>query len=434
MLAQPRTIAQPLQPRCLRVAYGQEFGGLNKNMATDEGLRKLAAILAADVAGYSRLMADDERATVRTLTQYREVFAEHVAAHRGRIVDTAGDSVLATFDSVVEAVEAAVEIQRALGECNEALDEHRRMHFRIGVNLGDIIHRDDGTIYGDGVNAAARLEALAAPGRVMLSGSAHEQVEGKLDVGLADAGSHEVKNIVKPVRAWRVVLGGDEVVTDLPTKPRGRLFAAAAIAILVAAGFSAWWLIREASPTMMTASGRPTADPVLAMPTGPTIAVLPFDNLGGDPEQDYFADGLTEDIITALSRFGELRVIARNSTFQYQGQATDIREVGSALGADYVLEGSVRRADDALRIAAQLLDVRDGAHIWSEQFDRDLTADAIFAIQDTITVEVPSAISGYNGAIATQRLAEATGNRTEDLAAYECVLLVYVNYDPFLSG
>ena len=153
-------------------------------------------------------MADDERATVRTLTQYREVFAEHVAAHRGRIVDTAGDSVLATFDSVVEAVEAAVEIQRALGEHNEALDEHRQMHFRIGVNLGDTIHRDDGTIYGDGVNVAARLEALAAPGGVMLSGSANEQVEGKLDVGLADAGSHEVKNIAKPVRAWRVVLDG----------------------------------------------------------------------------------------------------------------------------------------------------------------------------------------------------------------------------------
>ena len=392
-------------------------------MAADEGLRKLTAILAADVAGYSRLMADDERATVRTLTEYREIFSEHVTGHQGRIVDTAGDSVLATFDSVVEAVEAAVEIQRALGVRNEALDEHRRMHFRIGVNLGDIIIRDDGTIYGDGVNVAARLEALAAPGGVMLSEDAYRQVRSKMAVGFKDAGAHDVKNIAEPVRAYRVLLDGAqaETVADTgeasktPRRPKLVAGLAAGLAILI--GLATWGLtVRIDAPQMVKADGTPTDDPLLAMPTGPTVAVLPFDNLGNDAEQDYFAIGLTEDIVSALSRFGELRVTE-----------------GAATSADYALEGSVRRAGDALRVAARLKDMRDGTQMWSEQFDRDLSAGAVFDIQDTITVAVATAIGGYNGAIARQRLAEATGQRTEDLAAYECVLLVYVNYDRVLS-
>jgi adenylate cyclase len=260
-------------------------------MAADQGLRKVASILAADVAGYSRLMADDERATVRTLTEYREVFSERVEAHQGRVVDTAGDSVLATFDSVVEAVEAAVEIQRDLANRNAALHGHRKMHFRIGVNIGDIIIRDDGTIYGDGVNVAARLESLAEPGGIMLADVARQMVKGKLEVGLADAGEHEVKNIAEPVRAYRVLLDGVELVSSANTEAhaknlrRPKVIAGLVAVLAVVIGIAAWGVtVHVEVPQMVMADGTPTDDPVLAVPTGPTIAVLPFENIGGaDP-------------------------------------------------------------------------------------------------------------------------------------------------------
>jgi adenylate cyclase len=407
-------------------------------MSSEEGQRKLAAILAADAAGYSRLMAEDDRATVAALKQARAVFRERIDAHGGRLVDTAGDSVLAEFRSDVEAVQCAVEVQEKLAEINAPIPEGRRMLFRIGVNTGDVIEEADGTLYGDGVNVAARLEGLAEPGSINISARVHDDVEGKVDVGFVDIGEHEVKNIARPVRAYRVVAAGEAMPAPAKSRARFLPWRTAAVATVVILAVVLWQTLGTQisdpeSQQMITAGGVPTDDPVLAMPTGRSIAVLPFDNLGGDPEQDYFADGLTEDIITALSRFGEIRVIARNSTFQYQGQAIDVREVGTALGADYVLEGSVRRADDALRVAAQLLEARNGTHIWSQQFDLDLTAGAVFAIQDTITVEVASAIGGYNGAIARQRVAEASGQRTEDLTAYDCILLVYVNYDRVLS-
>ena len=254
-------------------------------MAADEGSRKLTAILAADVAGYSRLMVDDERATVRTLTEYRTIFTEKVEAHEGRIVDTTGDSVMATFESVVEAVEAAVDVQRDLAERNETLSGHRKMHFRIGVNLGDIIVRNDGTIYGDGVNVAARLEGLAEPGGVMIGDFARLGVEGKLGVGLEDAGEHEVKNIEKPVRAWRVLVDGAEASSaklGSPSKPlrRPKVIASLAAALAVVIGLAVWGVtVRVVVPQMVTADGTPTDDPMLAMPSGPAIAVLPFDNL-----------------------------------------------------------------------------------------------------------------------------------------------------------
>jgi adenylate cyclase len=385
--------------------------------------RKLVTILAADVAGYSRLMADDEVATMQTLTTYREIFSERVTDHKGRVVDTAGDSVLATFDSVVEAVQAAVDIQRDLATANETLAGHRKMHFRIGVNLGDIIVRDDGTVYGDGVNVAARLEALAEPGGVMVADFARQAVKGKLDVGLEDAGEHNVKNIAEPVRAWRVLVDGAEALTAPKIGSasnklrRPKVIAAFAVGLAVLVGLAVWGItIRFETPRMVMADGTPTDDPALAMPTGPTISVLPFDNLGGDAEQDYFAIGLSEDIVTALSRFGDLRVLE-----------------GADASADYALEGSVRRQGNALRVTAQLKDMRDGSQVWSEQFDRDLSADAVFAIQDTITVSLATAIAGYNGAIARQILGEATGGRTDDLAAYECVLLVYVKHDAAFS-
>ena len=249
-----------------------------------EAKRTLAAILAADVAGYSRLMGDAERATMEPLNASRDIFRKHTADRDGRVVDTAGDSVLAVFASVVEAVQCAVQVQGELGERNADLPEDRRMYFRIGINLGDVFEQDDGTIYGDGANVAARLESLAEPGGICLSGSAHEQVEGKTELNFEDLGVHEVKNIARPVHAYRI--GGD-----------------------MSAG--------HAEPAKS-----------LWLPDKPSIAVLPFDNLSGDAEQEYFADGVAEDIITGLSKIRWLFVIARNSSFTYKGQTFDVKRVG----------------------------------------------------------------------------------------------------------
>jgi adenylate cyclase len=335
-----------------------------------EAKRRLAAILAADVAGYSRLMGDDERATVAALNECREIFRTHVSDHDGRVVDTAGDSVLATFDSVVEAVQCASEVQTALGERNQGLPEDRRMAFRIGVNLGDVIEQDDGTIYGDGVNVAARLESLAEPGGICLSGSAHEQVEGRTDTGFEDIGEHEVKNIARPVRAYRIVVDG------------------------------------QAEPTQPTQS--------LPLSDKPSIAVLPFDNLSGDPEQEYFVDGIAEDLITAFSRMRWLSVTARNSTFSYKGQSPDVRQVGRELGVRYVLEGSVRKGGNRVRISAQLIDAGDGNHIWAQRYDREL-AD-IFDVQDEITLTIAGAIEPELAQIERER---ARRKPAENLDAWD---------------
>ncbi len=341
-----------------------------------EAKRRLAAILSADVAGYSRLMGDDERATMDTLTAYRRVFRKHISDHDGRVVDTAGDSVLAVFNSVVEATQCSVDVQSELEGCNADLPEDRQMQFRIGVNLGDVFEQDDGTIYGDGVNVAARLEGLAKPGGICLSGSAHEQVEGKIDLGFEDIGKHEVKNIARPLRAYRVV-------AQTPSEPE---------------------------------------DPILSLPTGPSIAVLPFDNLSGDPEQGYFADGIAEEIITALTQFRDLFVIARNSSFQYKGRSVDVRAIGEELGVQYVLEGSVRRAADTIRVTAQLTETETGAHLWADTFDRDLTAGDIFALQDEITENVVGTIAEPYGVITRAGLKHTKHRSTESLGAYECVL------------
>ena len=303
--------------------------------------QRLAAILAADVAGYSRLMEIDAEATVAALEACRAVFRDHVESCGGRIVDTAGDSVLAVFVSAIGAVEAARAIQDALGERNAALAEDRRMRFRIGVNLGDIIEKPDGSVYGSGVNVAARLEGLAAPGGICLSANAYEQVEGRLDVAFEDIGEHQVKNIARPVRAYKIG-------SDAP------------------------------------------APPALAPAERPSIAVLAFENLSGDAEQEYFADGIAEDLITELSRLRWLLVTARNSSFSYKGQSPDIRDVGRDLGVRYVVEGSVRRGGGRLRITAQLIDAGTGNHIWAERYDRELTD--IFALQDEITETLVGAL------------------------------------------
>jgi adenylate cyclase len=380
-----------------------------------ETKRKLAAILAADVAGYSRLMGADEEGTVAALDACRVIFKRAIESHDGRVVDTAGDSVLATFDSVVEAVRCSVEIQEALAERCADMADDRRMRFRIGVNLGDVIAKGDGTIYGDGVNVAARLESLAEPGGIMISESARMQVRTLIDVGIADAGVHEVKNIAESVHAYRVVLDESAPKPQKPRKvPRAMIATTAAVALVIAI-----------VAALVFQLGNEPEDPVLAVPSGPSIAVLPFDNLSGNPQQDYFADGMTEDIITGLSRFRDLLVIARNSTFQYKGQAVDVREIGRELGVRFVLEGSIRREADSIRVTAQLLDATSGGHVWAETFDRKLSAGSVFAIQDEVSENVVAQIADAYGAINELRRSEARSEPPGTLGAYECVLLTY---------
>jgi adenylate cyclase len=303
--------------------------------------RKLAAILSADVKGYSRLMEEDELATVRTLEAYREMLAEIIRNYGGRVVDSPGDNVLAEFASVVDAAECAVEIQKELKEKNEDLPENRRMLFRIGINLGDVIEEGE-RIYGDGVNIAARIEGLAAGGGICISGTVFDQVEGKLNLEFGYLGEQTVKNIKKPVRVYRLRM--ESTVSGV--------------------GMS-----RE-----------------LPLPDKPSIAVLPFVNMSGDPEQEFFSDGMAEEIITALSKIAKLFVIARNSSFVYKGQAVNVQQVSRELGVKYVLEGSVRKSGNRVRITAQLIDAMTGNHLWAERYDRDLKD--IFALQDEITMKI----------------------------------------------
>jgi adenylate cyclase len=345
--------------------------------------QKLAAILAADVAGYTRLMAGDEPATIVTITEYRSVFRRHIEANSGRVVDMAGDSVLAIFTSAAGAVKAAVEVQIELAKRNEALGENRRMLFRVGVNLGDIREADDGTVYGDGVNVAARLEGLAEPGGIMISEDAHRQVRRNPELAFADVGLHEVKNIAEPVRAYRLLEPG--AVPQRASRRRAALLSALAGAVLVFAGIATWQYMQ--APAVETASVERMAFP---LPEEPSIAVLPFDNLSASDEHNFIADGLSENIISALSQTRGMLVIARNSTFTYKGTAVKVQEVAEALGVRYVLEGSIQVVGERLRATAQLVDALSGNHLWSERYDR--AVDDVFAVQDDITLNVVTAL------------------------------------------
>ncbi len=307
------------------------------------GLRhRLAAILAADVVGYSRLMADDDRATVIALDAARAVFRTEIEARQGRVIDMAGDSVLAAFETASGAVEAALAVQRALGATLEGVAEHRRMRFRIGVHLGDVIEKTDGTVYGDGVNIAARLESLAEPGSIAISDAVHGAVRNRVGAAFADAGEHSVKNIPRPVRVWRALVDAH------PNEARAR------------------------------------ADLQFGPRDRPSLAVLPFATVGDDPEGVPFADGLVEDLIITLSRISGLTVIARNSSFAYKGRSVDVRQIARELGVRYVLDGSVRKAGNRVRITAQLVDAQSGTQVWAERYDR--AVDDIFAVQDQITL------------------------------------------------
>ncbi len=373
--------------------------------------RKLAAILSADVQGYSRLMGDDEVATVRTITEYREVVSSAVAGHSGRIVDATGDNVLAEFPSVVDAVQGAVEIQRELESRNAELPVSRQMRFRIGINLGDVIV-DGGRLYGDGVNISGRLQSLADAGGICLSGTAYDQIEGKLPFDVDFMGEHAVKNIARPVRVYRLRL-------ERPPSPRAsprtwgatpgwvtRVIVGGVIAVaLGAGGWAGWrWL-------------RTPESPGLPLPDKPSVAVLPFTNLSQDPTQEYFSDGMTEDLITDLSKVSGLFVIARNSVFTYKGKPVKVREVGQDLGVRYVLEGGVQRAGSRVRITAQLVDARTGYHIWAERYDRE--ARDVFALQDEVTQEIVRALAVKLTEAEKVRLGRAS---TGVLEAYDLVL------------
>jgi adenylate cyclase len=339
-------------------------------MAEQGRKRKLAAILSADVVGYGRLMQDDEAATVTTLQEYRTAIGRVIDRHDGRIVNAPGDNILAEFPSAVEAVQGACEIQQVLKGRNLELRPERRMEFRIGVNLGDVIEEADGTIYGDGVNIAARMEALADSGGVCISNTVYESVEGKLDFGVDFLGEQQVKNVARPVRVYRV-----------------------------------------------RAEAREPEHPPLALPDKPSIAVLPFDNLSGDSEQQYFVDGLTEDVITALSHNRELFVIARNSSFKYKGEAVDVATVARELGVRYVVEGSVRRAGERVRVTAQLIDAATAGHLWAETYDRELSD--IFAVQDDLTSQITVRVGAAVEELGTTR---AQRKAPEDMTAYDLVL------------
>src|SRR5229473_38492 len=334
--------------------------------------RKLTAILCADVFGYSRLMGEDEEPTLRTLSSHRKLIDSLIQQHHGRFVNSAGDSVLAEFASVVNAVQCAVEVQTTLKAENANLPPERRMEFRIGVNLGDVMV-DGEKIYGDGVNVAARLESLAEPGGICISGSVHEQIRNKLALTYEDFGAQSVKNIAEPVRVFRIMLeggAGTRTATNATERSlrkhwRGGVFSLAGLALIaVVIVFVQHLSLR---PPATTASIPPVQAPALTLPDKPSIAVLPFTDMSSDHEQEYFSDGITDDLITALSRVPGLFVIARTSTFTYKGEAAKVQDIGRELGVAYVLEGSVRKSDNELRITAQLVDTTGGNHLWAER-------------------------------------------------------------------
>ncbi|RWA79312.1 adenylate/guanylate cyclase domain-containing protein [Mesorhizobium sp.] len=342
--------------------------------------RKLVAILAADVVGYSRLAGADEDRTLARLRALRsDLIDPTIAVHHGRVIKRTGDGVLVEFRSVVDAVRCAVEVQNGMVERNAGVPQDRRIEFRIGIHLGDVVEESDGDLMGDGVNIASRLEGVAAPGAICLSEDAYRQVKARLDLSVSDLGSTQLKNIAEPIRVYSLQVGAGT----------------------------------KAAATSESATSRPTT----AAPPKLSIAVLPFANMSGDAEQDYFADGISEDIITALSKLSQLFVIARNSSFTFKGQNVHVQEVGTKLGVRHVLEGSVRKSGNRVRITAQLIDATSGGHLWAERFDRDLTD--IFAVQDDVTQQIVGALALNLTEGDRQRLAP---EHPRNIEAYDCFL------------
>jgi adenylate cyclase len=395
-------------------------------MSPEKFKRKLSAILSADVKGYSRLMGEDEEGTIRILNAHKEVMAGFIQKHQGRVVGTAGDSVLAEFASVVDAVRCAVEIQEGLRDKNKELPENQRMEFRIGVNLGDVVE-DGNDILGDGVNIAARVQSLAEAGGICISGTVYEHIKKKLAFGFEYVGEQVVKNIKEPVKIYQVMMepgvgtSGAEAEGKVEKKPRpSSIVALGAVLVVIAAAIIGYLYLRSTPPSREVASKEKMAFP---LPDKPSIAVLPFVNMSEDPKQEYFSDGMTEDLITDLSKISGLLVIARNSTFTYKGKSVKVKQVAEELGVRYVLEGSVRRAGDEIRINAQLIDAMTGHHLWAERYDA--TIGKIFALQDQITQKIVSALAvkltGSEKEVVTQK-------GTNNVEAYDAFLRGWVHY------
>ena len=389
-------------------------------MTVEAFKRKLTAILSADVAGYSRLMGEDEEATVRTLISHRQVLTTTIQQNRGRVVDSPGDNLLAEFASVVDAVQCAIEIQQVLKARNAQLPENRKMEFRIGVNLGDVI-QDNDSLYGDGVNIAARVEGLAQPGGICISGTVYEHIKNKLTLWNEYMGEHAVKNIAEPIRVYQIGMapgtasskkrGGKQSV--LKQRKKAAL-ALGALLILGAAAVLFWrFYLRPPLP------GNSTHETEMAfpLPDKPSIAVLPFVNMSSDNDQEYFADGITEDLITDLSKISDLFVIARSSTFTYKGKPVKIQQVGKELGVRYILEGSVRKAGDKIRINAQLIEATTGHHLWADRYDGFLKD--VFSLQDRIIRKIVAALA-VELTVGEQQ--EVARKKPHNIAAYDAFL------------
>ena len=385
-------------------------------MTTPEVKRKLATILSGDVKGYSRLLAKDEDGTVRTLNAYKQVMANLVQQRQGKVIDAPGDNVLAEFPNVVDAVQCAVEIQKELNNRNDELPEHRRMEFRFGINLGEVSEKEE-KIFGDGLNVAARIQNLADAGGICLSRIVYEQIKDKLEFKHEYIGKETVKNIAEPVRVYRVLPEGETASLVGSWKRIGlnywkRVNPAVKIIIALIAAVNAVWQLypRFIKPSVEVASKEKMT---FSLPDKPSIAVLPFTNMSGDPKQEYFSDGITEEIITALSKVPKLFVIARNSTFTFKGKPVKVQQVSEELGVRYVLEGSVRKAGDKIRITAQLIDALTGNHLWAERYDRNLSA--IFTVQDEITKKI---ITAMQVKLTQGEQVQADARGTNNLEAY----------------
>ena len=400
-------------------------------MSGEDVRQRLAAILAADAVGYSRLMEADERTTMASLDAARDVFRTQIASNHGHVINMAGDSVLAVFDTAAGAVTAALGVQRALDAAFSDTPDDRRMRFRIGVHLGDVSEKADGDLYGDGVNIAARLQALAEPGGIIVSEAVRGAVKNRVAAEFDDRGLQLVKNIADPVRAFSVRPEGSPKPT-VAAKPlvsrrapyRLAWIAAAGVVLVIGIATAAWlrpWATADTSTTPTAVTTAPS--PALSTPGKPSIAVLPFDNMSGDPRRTYFADGITEDLITDLSKVDGLLVIARNSTFAYKGKAHDVRAIAKALGVRYVLEGSVRRSGDDIRVNAQLIDGTTGAHLWADRYDGDMKN--IFGLQDKVARNVVAALSVT---LTSDDKARVASRGTGNAQAYDVFLKGWEHY------
>ncbi|HEY3721636.1 MAG TPA: adenylate/guanylate cyclase domain-containing protein [Roseiarcus sp.] len=396
--------------------------------------RKIAAILAADVVGFSRLTGADEDRTLARLRALRsDLIDPTISVHRGRVVKRTGDGALVEFRSVVDAVRCAIEVQNAMVERNAGLPPERRIEFRIGIHLGDVVEESDGDLMGDGVNIAARLEGIGRPGEICLSEDAYRQVKGRLDLAVTDLGEQSLKNIAETMRAYSLQVGLP--ARPKPEKPPTRskkwsmaLPSAAAIAVLIVVATGVWYFLGTGGLPLAGVFGGGKAGPVEHSALAySSIAVLPFDNIGGDEQAGRLADGMTEDVITNLAQFKDLLVIARNSTMAYKGKPVDIRQIGEDLDVRYVLEGSIQHQADQLRVTAQLIDASTGAHVWSERWDRP--AKDMFAVQSEVAEKVAVSLGGHAGqtagAIQRSQLLEAKRKQSADLSAYDLALLAY---------